>query len=1045
MNQVTLTGFNFLSGSQVNLTNGTLSITGTVSSLNATVIRCSFPLTGAPTRTYAVYLLSPDGGAGSFSGTFTVTNATPTISSLTPTAGFNSGTIPVTITGTAFRNGVSVSLVNGSTTLPGTITSRTTTKIVCTFPLNGTVAVLYNLTITNIDGLSVTKPNAFTVQQVGPYPAITSLNPDSGVNTAALPFTIIGTNFRKGATVTINNGSTNKTVAGTLNGTTVIKCSLPLTGLPIGKYNLTVWNKDDGSSCTWENGLTVINPAPSIASFTPGSGYNTGSLMVSITGSRFIPGCQVSLMNGSTTIPGIITSFTSTKITSTFALAGADPGTYNLTVTNPGGPNATKSFTVLNPGTDPMIAGFSPGSGVNTAALPFIITGTNFRTGVTITITNGTANKTVAGTLTGTTVIKCSLPLTGLPIGLYNLTVRNTDGSNITKPDAFTVSNPIPTITTLTPGSGYNTGSLPVAVAGSKFVGGCEVSLVNGSTVIPGTITSFTATKFSGTFSLAGASPGIYNLTVTNPGGPNAKKAFTVLSSGSDPVITSFTPVSGLNTAAMPFTINGTNFRTGVTVTITNGTTNKTIVGTLTGTTVIKCPLPLTGLPIGIYNVTVRNTDGSNVTRPDAFTVNNPAPIITALTPASGYNTGSLPIAVAGSKFVSGCQVSLVNGSTVIPGTITSFTATKFSGTFPLAGASPGIYNLTVTNPGGPNATKSFTVLSSGTDPSITAFSPSSGPNTAALSITITGTNYRAGATVTITNRTTTKTVAGALTGNTTIKCSLPLTGLPIGLYNLTVRNPDGSNITRTDAFIVLNPSPAISSITPVSGYNSGTITVTITGTKFVSGAAILLINGSTTIPGTVASLSATKISGIFPLAEVSPGKYNLTVSNPGDANGTKPNAFSVTAHGTAPVISGISPASGFNNANLPVTIAGSNFNKPTVYINQGSLLKLVAATTGKTTTTTAVYVTLPLTGVPGGLYNITVRNSDGVNTTAEDIFYVTDQAWISSANRTGTRSPVVRPAGVPKAGTPATSLVVVGPSDRQVIRRGVAVPGVGR
>ena len=296
-----------------------------------------------------------------------------------------------------------------------------------------------------------------------------------------------------------------------------------------------------------------------------------------------------------------------------------------------------------------------------------------------------------------------------------------------------------------------------------------------------------------------------------------------------------------------------------------------------------------------------------------------------------------------------------------------------------------------------------------------------------------------------ITNRTTTKTVAGALTGNTTIKCSLPLTGLPIGLYNVTIRNTDGSNITRPDAFTVMNPSPVVTSITPVSGYNSGIVTIMITGTKFVSGATILLINGTTAIPGTVASLSATKISGTFSLAEVSPGKYNLTVSNPGDVNGTKLNAFTVTAYGTAPVISSISPASGFNNADLPVTIAGSNFNKPSVYISQGSLLKLAAATAGKTTTATILYVTFPLKGISGGLYNITVRNSDGVNTTAQEIFYVTDQAWISSTNKTPARSSVVRQTGLPKTGTPATSLVVAGPSGRQVIRGGVAVPGLGR
>ena len=171
VDQVTLTGFNFQSGSTVNLTNGTLSIPGTISSLNPTVIRCSFPLTGAPTRTYAVNLLSPDGGTGILPRTFTVTNETPTITTITPAdAGFNSGTLPVTITGTAFRNGVSVTLVNGGTVLPGTITSRITTRITCTFPLSSAPPGLYNLVVRNSDGLSGIKQNAFTIRQTGRLP-----------------------------------------------------------------------------------------------------------------------------------------------------------------------------------------------------------------------------------------------------------------------------------------------------------------------------------------------------------------------------------------------------------------------------------------------------------------------------------------------------------------------------------------------------------------------------------------------------------------------------------------------------------------------------------------------------------------------------------------------------------------------------------------------------------------------------------------------------------------------------------------------------------
>ena len=1042
--QATITGADISTGVIVNLTNPTISIPGTVLSSNKTSISCSFALAGAPTQVYNLTVRNPDGQNVTLTDAFTVTNATPTITSISPTSGFNASSLSATIVGTAFRNGATVSLTNGSTTLPGTITNRTTTKILCTFPLTGVRPGLYNLTVLNIDSSSATRSNAFTVNPSGTNPTIAGLSPVSGVNTAALPLTITGTNYRAGATVTITNGTTNKTVSGTLTGSTIIKCSLPLAGLPYGLYNVTVRNSD-GSNVTMQDSFSITNPTPAITGISPVSGYTSGSSVVTISGSKFVTGAGISLVRGGTSIPGTITSFTTTKIVGTFALTGAASGSYNLTVTNPGGPNATKPFAVISPGTDPTIAGLSPVSGVNTAALPITITGTNYRAGATVTITNGTTNKTVSGTLTGNTTIKCSLPLTGLPYGLYNVTVRNADGSNMTLQDSFSVINPTPAITSISPASGYSPGSSTVTITGSKFVTRAGISLVSGGTSIPGAITSFTSTKIVGTFILTGAAPGSYNLTVTNPGGPNATKPFSIQSPGTDPTIAGLSPVSGVNTAALPITITGTNYRAGATVTITNGTTNKTVSGTLTGNTTIKCSLPLTGLPYGLYNVTVRNSDGSNVTLQDWFSVINPTPVITIISPVSGYTSGSSTVTITGSKFVSGAGISLVSGGTTIPGAITSFTTTKIVGTFVLTGAVPGSYNLTVTNPGGPNATKSFTVISPGTDPTIAGLTPASGVNTAALPITITGTNYRAGATVTITNGTTNKTISGTLTGNTVIKCSLPLTGLPYGLYNVTIRNSDGSNVTRENGFTVSNPVPAITSVTPISGYNTGSVMATIAGTKFTSGASISLVNGSTTITGTVTSLSATKITGTFPITGSLAGKYNITVTNPVDLTGTKLNAFTINAPGTTPVISGINPASGFNNANLPVTISGSNFNKPAVYISQGSLLKLAAATAGKTTTTTAVYVTLPLTGVPGGLYNITVRNSDGVNTTAYDIFYVTDQAWLSSTRKTVTRSPVVLQAGVTKTGTPATSLVIAGPSGRQVIGGGVVVPGVGR
>lgn len=72
--------------------------------------------------------------------------------------------------------------------------------------------------------------------------------------------------------------------------------------------------------------------------------------------------------------------------------------------------------------------------------------------------------------------------------------------------------------------------------------------------------------------------------------------------------------------------------------------------------------------------------------------------------------------------------------------------------------------------------------------------------------------------------------------------------------------------------------------------------------------------------------------------------------------------------------------------------ITGKNFRSAKVYLDQGSLLKLAAPTAKKVSTDTTLYVTLLLLKIPGGLYNVTTSNSDGVNITAQDSFSVTDQ-----------------------------------------------------
>jgi len=88
----------------------------------------------------------------------------PTITSISPTSGYNTGNVMTTIAGTNFHSEVTAKLVLGSTVKTGTITSLTSTQIKATFPLTGASAGKYNLIVTNDDTSGVTKTGAFTVK-----------------------------------------------------------------------------------------------------------------------------------------------------------------------------------------------------------------------------------------------------------------------------------------------------------------------------------------------------------------------------------------------------------------------------------------------------------------------------------------------------------------------------------------------------------------------------------------------------------------------------------------------------------------------------------------------------------------------------------------------------------------------------------------------------------------------------------------------------------------------------------------------------------------
>ncbi len=121
--------------------------------------------------------------------------------------------------------------------------------------------------------------------------------------------------------------------------------------------------------------------------------------------------------------------------------------------------------------------------------------------------------------------------------------------------------------------------------------------------------------------------------------------------------------------------------------------------------------------------------------------------------------------------------------------------------------------------------------------------------------------------------------------------------------------------------------APTISSLSANSGPEAGGTAVTITGTNFQSGAAVLFsTSGGFTAPGVNCSvISSTSINCLTPSFPV--GAANITVTNV-DGQASSPSAFTFTAStpfATAASPS-ITPATGLTNGGTVVTISGSDF-----------------------------------------------------------------------------------------------------------------------
>jgi len=212
-------------------------------------------------------------------------------------------------------------------------------------------------------------------------------------------------------------------------------------------------------------------------------------------------------------------------------------------------------------------------------------------------------------------------------------------------------------------------------------------------------------------------------------------------------------------------------------------------------------------------------------------------------------------------------------------------------------------------------STTTTTTVSSADKPSFKKIIPDEGTAGTAISITsLTGTNFRTGATVTLMMEDNPNITATNVNvqSPTLMTCTItPPVNTTAGAWDVVITNPDGQFVRYSYIFSIHVPvgaadttsssgSEGISSVSPTSTIGND-VMMTITGSGFQSGnikAQLTKSTGARTLitARNVRWDSATQVTAWFTILEGSKGTWTVVVINPDDTTRTLTNGFEIKA-----------------------------------------------------------------------------------------------------------------------------------------------------
>jgi streptogramin lyase len=660
-----------------------------------------------------------------YSTTAVTPPGTPTVTQVSPSTGTHLGGQQVTITGTNFTGASEVDFGDGYRAGDFSVTDDH--HITLTTP--SMEAGANDVVVYGPGGTSAVNPaDVYTATQGAP--TITSVSPNTGPDIGGTHVTITGTNLTD-ASIDVGESYGDDAVCSATQCTFVTRALAP-DASPNGPVHVQVYTSDGQSTPTNADLYTFTQgPAPQVTGLDPDTGSTAGGGVLVVTGHN-LGGGQVTIGGNGADAAGLSEYCSSDSCVVNVPAHGA--GDVPVVVTTHAGTSsagAASTYSYVRPAR-PVITNVSPTEEWTLGVDNVTISGHNLDGG---TVYFGGVEASGADC----TSSQCTLeypPFQELA-QTVDVTVQTAGGVSATGPQTkFTWI--APTVTSVSPATGWTDGNTSVTVTGTHLKDGI---IQFGDTLADGTCATDTTCVVNAPHTSTTGQVDVvaFAANESSRSPVTAASRFTYTTRPA-PTVTSLSPNHGNLHGKETVTLTGTNLQHATRISIKDATTTSTVQNA-PACTATSCTFTTLAHAVGPVQVIVTTTAGDSANSAGSTFTYEAAtvPTITSVSPSSGSTVGGSTVTVTGTD---------LSGTRIFFGpTQQSATCDRTTCTVTTAAHAAGALNVTAQSDAGTSAVTAATQFTYvlPPPPTITGLTPDTGPASGGAAVTLTGTDLRGG------------------------------------------------------------------------------------------------------------------------------------------------------------------------------------------------------------------------------------------------------------------------------------------------------------